>query len=67
MLMINLGTNDMNKYVDEAWGREFVSTYVKFVKDATARYAEPTLPVFVLQGNMNNTELLHSLLLDVVS
>jgi len=47
MLLINLGTNDMAKYVDEAWGKVFVSTYVQFVKDATARYNEPKMPVFV--------------------
>jgi lysophospholipase L1-like esterase len=31
MLLINLGTNDMNKYSGEAWGKEFVATYVEFV------------------------------------
>jgi hypothetical protein len=39
MLLINLGTNDMNKYTGTSWGDKFVETYVEFVQTATARYA----------------------------
>jgi hypothetical protein len=31
MLLVNLGGNDMSNYAGEAWGAEFVSTYVAFV------------------------------------
>ena len=46
--MINLGTNDMGHYGGVAWSNDFVSTYVNFVNTATARYAEPKMPVFVV-------------------
>ena len=67
MLLINLGTNDMNKYSGTSWGDKFVETYVEFVQTATASYAKPSMPVFVGQGNMNNSVLLQNLLLQVVS
>mgnify|MGYP000591755011 CR=1 FL=1 len=67
MLMINLGTNDMGHYGGVSWGHDFVSTYVNFVNTATARYGKPKMPVFVVQGNMNNDETLYSLLMKVVS
>jgi len=61
MLLINLGTNDMNKYTGPEWGNVFIKTYVDFVQSATTRYAEPLMPVFVAQGNYSN-ELLYDLL-----
>ena len=63
MLLINLGTNDMNHYTGTDWGDIFVKDYVDFVQTATARYAEPSMPVFIAQGNMNDSNVLQDLLL----
>ena len=57
----------MHSYSGEDWGKEFVSTFVQFIYNATSRYAEPMMPVFVGQGNMDNSDLLYNLLMSVVS
>lgn len=53
MLLINLGTNDFGHDSGPAWEARFTQTYVDFVFNATARYKNPKLPVFVAQGPMN--------------
>jgi hypothetical protein len=61
-LLINLGTNDFGHDSGPAWEAAFSSTYVSFVQNATARYKNPKLPVFVAQGPMNNGAPLHDAL-----
>ena len=47
------GTNDFGHDSGPAWEAEFVATYVEFVKNATTRYNNAKLPIFVAQGPMN--------------
>ena len=61
-MVCNLGTNDFGHDSGPAWEAAFSSTYVSFVLNATARYANPKLPVFVAQGPMNNGAPLHDAL-----
>jgi lysophospholipase L1-like esterase len=61
-LVINLGTNDFNHDNGTAWEAAFTATYVSFVRNATARYGDAALPVFVAQGNMNRAPALQAAL-----
>ena len=62
-MLINLGTNDFDHDSGPAWEANFTSTYVAFVLNATHRYGQPTMPVFLAQGNMNNGLQLQNALL----
>lgn len=53
MLLINLGTNDFGHDSGPDWEATFTQTYVDFVVNATNRYKNPKMPVFVAQGPMN--------------
>jgi len=52
-IIINLGTNDFIHDSGPVWEKAFVTTYVEFVGNATRRYKQPTMPVFVAQGPMD--------------
>jgi len=52
-IIINLGTNDFGHDSGPAWEKAFQDTYVDFVVNATNRYKQPKMPVFVAQGPMN--------------
>ena len=60
--LLRTGTNDFGHDAGPAWEANFTSTYVDFVLNATRRYGEPKLPVFLGQGNMNNGAPLHDAL-----
>eukprot|EP01126_Amoeba_proteus_P010696 TRINITY_DN141_c0_g2_i2.p1 TRINITY_DN141_c0_g2~~TRINITY_DN141_c0_g2_i2.p1 ORF type:complete len:256 (-),score=28.24 TRINITY_DN141_c0_g2_i2:118-885(-) len=53
MMLINLGTNDFSHDSGPSWEAKFIGTYVEFVKNATTRYKNEKLPIFVGQGPMN--------------
>ena len=55
-------TNDFGHDAGPAWEANFTATYVAFVKNATARYSKPQLPIFVAQGPMNNGASLYNAL-----
>jgi len=66
-MIINLGTNDFGHDSGPAWVALFVATYVAFVQNATKLYNNPTLPVFVAQGPMNDGAPLNDALTTVIS
>jgi hypothetical protein len=49
-IIINLGTNDFGHDSGPAWEAAFSATYTEFVLNATRRYKQPKMPVFVAQG-----------------
>jgi lysophospholipase L1-like esterase len=53
-IIINLGTNDFGHDSGPAWEANFSAIYTAFVLNATRRYGNPSLPVFLAQGNINN-------------
>lgn len=59
-IFINLGTNDFGHDSGPAWEANFTQTYIQFVLNATTRYNNPKLPVFVGQGPMNNGSPLYN-------
>jgi len=62
MILINLGTNDFGHDTGPAWEAKFASTYVDFVFNATRRYGNTRMPIFVAQGPMNcNSNLRNTL------
>ena len=61
-ICINLGVNDFGHDSGPAWEANFSATYAQFVLNATRRYGRPSMPVFLIQGNMNNGEPLHDAL-----
>jgi len=61
-IIINLGTNDFGHDSGPVWEKAFEDTYVAFVANATARYKQPKLPVFVAQGPMNCSDKLKTCL-----
>jgi lysophospholipase L1-like esterase len=61
-IIINLGTNDFGHDSGPAWEAAFTSTYVQWVQNATTRYGNPKLPIFVSQGPMNNGAPLYNAL-----
>lgn len=67
LIIINLGTNDFGHDSGPEWEAQFVSTYVDFVKNATTRYKNPALPIFVAQGPMNCGTPLRNCLDKIVS
>jgi len=61
-MIINLGTNDFGHDSGPIWEKAFTDTYVDFVFNATRRYKQPKMPIFVAQGPMNcNANLNNSL------
>lgn len=62
-ILVNLGTNDFGHDSGAAWEKAFTDTYLQFMVNATLRYNNPTLPIFLGQGNMNNGAPLHDALI----
>jgi len=61
-IIINLGTNDFGHDSGPVWEKNFQDTFVDFVANATTRYKNPKMPIFVAQGPMNcGTPLKNSL------
>ena len=58
----HLNQNDFGHDAGPAWEANFSATYVAFVLNATRRYGNLALPVFLSQGNMNNGAPLHDAL-----
>ena len=53
---------DFNHDSGPAWEAAFTNTYAEFVANATARYRDAKLPIFVAQGPMNNGAPLYNAL-----
>eukprot|EP01127_Copromyxa_protea_P009358 TRINITY_DN2201_c0_g1_i1.p1 TRINITY_DN2201_c0_g1~~TRINITY_DN2201_c0_g1_i1.p1 ORF type:complete len:362 (-),score=75.30 TRINITY_DN2201_c0_g1_i1:17-1102(-) len=67
ILIINLGTNDFVHDGGPEWEAQFVATYVEFVANATLRYNNPKMPIFVAQGPMNCKDALRNSLEVVIA
>jgi hypothetical protein len=66
-IIINLGTNDFGHDAGPAWEANFSAVYVQFVLNATARYNNAKMPVFLAQGPMNNSPNLYNALQNAIT